>query len=83
MAGSRRVRLFRNRPPRWVFWILGAAIAFVGAFVARGLSEQVPIEARWPYWFIGTAFIFLGLYVLSQGTRSRERREKEDSANHR
>ena len=79
MAGPLRVRLFRRRPPRWVFWILGAAIAFVGAFVARGLSEQVPVSARLPYWFIGTAVIFLGLYVLSQGTRSRERGEKEDS----
>jgi putative Mn2+ efflux pump MntP len=79
LAGPLRVRLFRRRPPRWVFWILGAAIAFVGAYIARGLSEQVPVDARLPYWFGGTAIIFLGLYVLSQGTRSRERGVENDS----
>ncbi len=80
MPGLRDLRLFRRRPPRWVFWILGAAIAFIGAYVARGLSEQVPMQARWPFWFLGTVFIFSGLYVLSQGTRSRDRSGQEDGA---
>jgi len=65
----------RFRPPRWVFWILGAAIAFVGAYVARGLSEQVPVTERVPYWLGGSAFIFLGLYVLSFGTRARQEKQ--------
>jgi hypothetical protein len=71
-------RTTRFWPPRWIFWILGAAIAFVGAYVARGLSEQVPVSERIPYWLGGTAFIFVGLYVLSLGTRARRRERKSD-----
>jgi cytochrome c biogenesis protein CcdA len=60
-----------KRLPRPVYWIVGAAIAFIGAFVARGLSEQFAVEYRLAIWLAGSAVIFLGLWILSLGTKAR------------
>jgi H+/Cl- antiporter ClcA len=59
------------RLPRWVYWALGAVIAFAGAVVARLFADRTPDEYRLVIWFMGGAFIFLGVAVLSLGTRSR------------
>ena len=56
--------------PRAVYWTVGAAIAFVGAMVARLLAEQVP-EYRVPIWLSGATAIFFGLAILSLGTKAR------------
>ncbi|MBK8906913.1 MAG: hypothetical protein IPM60_03135 [Rhodospirillales bacterium] len=59
------------RLPRWLYWVVGAAIAFAGAYLFRGLGDQFSIHQRWPFWLAGTAAIFVGLWVLSLGTKSR------------
>lgn len=74
MARPGRLR----RLPRYVYWLTGAAIAFFGAFIARGLAEQVAGEAKIPFWIAGSIIIFAGLWVLSQGTRSRVSNEPAD-----
>jgi cytochrome c biogenesis protein CcdA len=61
----------RFQPPRAVYWILGAAIAFVGAAAARLIAEGAAAEYRIAIWFAGTAVVFLGLSVLSLGTKAR------------
>ena len=58
------------RLPRSVFWALGAAIAVVGALVARGAAEAFPTY-QVPLWLLGGGAIFVGLAVLSLGTRGR------------
>jgi putative Mn2+ efflux pump MntP len=69
---------FLRRLPRFVYWLTGAAIALGGAFVARGLADQVAGEAKIPFWIAGSLIIFVGLWVLSQGTRSRVANESGD-----
>ena len=58
----------RWRPPRWIYWLAGAAVACSGALIANLLSADLPVAERGPYWLAGSAVIFLGLWILSQGT---------------
>jgi len=60
----------RWRPPRWAYWLAGAAVACSGAFLANWLSADLPVAERGPYWLGGTAVIFVGLWILSKGTSS-------------
>jgi cytochrome c biogenesis protein CcdA len=62
---------FWKRLPRWIYWTVGAAVSFVGAFTAKVVADQFPLEQRLPFWIAGTAIIFAGLWVLSMGTKSR------------
>jgi cytochrome c biogenesis protein CcdA len=62
---------FWKRLPRWAYWTVGAAVSFVGAFTAKIVADQFPLEQRLPFWITGTAIIFVGLWVLSMGTKSR------------
>jgi cytochrome c biogenesis protein CcdA len=77
VAGFRR---YLRKLPRAVYWTTGAAIAFVGATIARLLAEQVP-EYRVPIWLAGGIVIFFGLAILSLGTKARlqlrDQNEKE------
>ena len=66
-----------RKPPRLVYWTLGAAIAFAGAIVARLLAEQVP-GYRVQIWLVGAVVIFFGLGVLSLGTKARLHLQNED-----
>ena len=68
--GKDRAHLLR-RLPRGAYWVLGAAVAFAGAYVAKGLADQVPFVDRVPYWLGGSAIIFIGLWIVTLGTRSR------------
>jgi len=65
------------RPPRWVYWLGGAVVAFSGALLANRLSADLPVVERGPYWFAGTAVIFLGLWIVAKGTR-RQQGDGED-----
>jgi hypothetical protein len=60
------------RPPRWAYWLAGAAVACSGALLAYRLSADLPIADRGPYWLAGTAVIFLGLWILTKGTRAEQ-----------
>lgn len=77
---SRRQPLWR-RLPRVVYWISGAAVAFLGAVTAQGVSDDLPLEQRLPVWVLGSIFIFLGLLILSLGVKSRLTPEDEDNDN--
>ncbi len=61
-----------KHPPRWAYWLAGAAVACSGALLANRLSADLPVADRAPYWLAGTAVIFLGLWILSKGTSSRQ-----------
>ena len=65
-----RPRHLWGKLPRAVYWTAGAAIAFVGAIVARLLAEEVP-GYRVPIWLAGAIVIFFGLAILSLGTKAR------------
>ena len=60
-----------NKLPRWVYWTVGAAISFVGAFIAKIIADEFPLAQRAPFWIAGTVIIFVGLWVLSHGTKAR------------
>jgi hypothetical protein len=62
-----------RRLPRPAYWLAGAAVAFVGAIIANRLAAGLPVTERMPYWLAGSAVIFLGLWILSLGTRAREK----------
>ena len=70
-AGGEPSRL--RRLPRPVYWLAGAAVAITGAIVANRVSEDLPVTDRIPYWLAGSAIIFLGLWILSFGTRARQK----------
>ncbi len=72
-----RPRHFWRKLPRAVYWTAGAAIAFVGAIIARLLAEQVP-EHRVAIWLTGATVIFFGLAILSLGTKARLEIQDED-----
>ena len=59
------------RLPRWAYWVVGAAVAFVGAITAKVVADQFSLNQRLPFWIAGTAIIFLGLWILSFGNKSR------------
>jgi hypothetical protein len=63
--------------PRAFYWTVGAAIAFIGAIVARLLAEAVP-GYRVPIWLAGAIVIFFGLSILSLGTKTRLDAEDEN-----
>jgi hypothetical protein len=65
-----RIPLWR-RLPRVVYWIVGGAIAMLGAFVANAVAAQLPLEQKFWAWIVGSIFIFGGLMVLSLGVKSR------------
>ncbi len=59
-----------RRPPRALFWLAGAAIAFAAAVAARTLAETMAPGFRVAVWITGAAGIFAGLWVVSLGTRA-------------
>jgi Na+/melibiose symporter-like transporter len=59
-----------RRWPRFVFWLLGGAIAVVGALAARYVGEAADPAYRVAIWLSGGAVIFLGLAIVSIGTRA-------------
>lgn len=67
----------RWRPPRWAYWLAGAAVACIGALIANWLSADLPVASRGPYWLAGTAVIFLGLWILSKGTGAERGRDDD------
>jgi len=67
---TERSTAFWKRLPRWVYWTVGAVVSFVGAFTAKIVADQFPLEQRLPFWIAGTAIIFVGLWVISMGTKS-------------
>jgi sulfite exporter TauE/SafE len=72
-----RPRHFWGKLPRAVYWTVGAAIAFIGAVLARLLAEGVP-GYRVPIWLAGAIMIFFGLSILSLGTKTRLDTEDEN-----
>jgi len=77
---TERGTAFWKRLPRWIYWTVGAAVSCVGAFTAKIVADQFPLEQRLPFWITGTAIIFVGLWVLSMGTKSRlDKTEQQDN----
>lgn len=71
----------RQRWPRAIYWVIGAAIALTGALAARLIADAAPAAMRVPIWLGGAAMILVGLGVLSLGTRSHLEDDPPSSVN--
>ncbi len=67
------------RLPRWLYWVVGAAVAIAGAITAKGIGDRFPLDKRLPFWIAGTAIIFVGLWILSVGSKARHDGESKEA----
>lgn len=69
-----------RRLPRVVYWIVGGAIALLGAMAANAVAAQLPLQQKFWAWIVGSIFIFGGLMVLSIGVKARMTDDEEEES---
>jgi hypothetical protein len=58
--------------PRKLYWVIGALVALLGVFIARGLAPQLPERYAFYGTIVGVTVAVVGVFLAARGA-GRER----------